>query len=615
VSQQLRVVASYTDGFGTVETIISAATTAVANVNDAPTGTLSITGTARQSQALTVSNNLSDADGLGAMTYQWQSSANGTLWSAIAAATGSSFVPTQAQVNQQLRVVASYTDGFGKVESITSAATTAVANVNDAPTGTLSVTGTARQSQALTVSNNLSDADGLGALSYQWQSSANGTLWSAIAAATGSSFVPTQAQVSQQLRVVASYTDGFGKVESITSAATTAVANVNDAPILASAIADANAVAGSVFVMSVPTNTFTDIDTGDVLTLSATLSNGAALPSWLSFNSATRSFSGTPPSAQSIDVRVSAKDAAGLSASDVFSLSVTWPSLILFGSSAAVDVITGGPGDDRLDGGTGVDVLLGRAGDDRIFGGTGNDLLLGGDGSDRLSGGEGQNVLMGEAGDDRLLGGAGNDLLIGGVGNDLLSPNSGADVIAFNRGDGQDTVLGSSTTDDTVSLGGGIKYADLRLARVGDNLELRTNVDGTDSLMFSSWYAGGRNVATLQVITEGTTDYVPGSSDTMRDQKVERFNFAGLVTQFDAARAANPGLTSWAISSALAGLNLGGSDTAAIGGDLAYGYARNTLSTIGNLGAGSVLAGAGFGATMQAFQSDLVKSSGTLRLG
>ena len=44
----------------------------VTDANDAPTGTVSITGTAQAGQVLTAANTLSDADGLGTITYQWK---------------------------------------------------------------------------------------------------------------------------------------------------------------------------------------------------------------------------------------------------------------------------------------------------------------------------------------------------------------------------------------------------------------------------------------------------------------------------------------------------------------------------------------------------------------
>ena len=212
--------ASYTDGHGTAESVSSSATAAVANVNDAPTGSVTITGTPTQGQTLTAANTLADADGLGAISYQWN--ADGV---AIGGATGSTLVLGQAEVGKAITVTASYTDGQGTAESASSAATAAVANVNDAPTGSVTITGTASQGQTLTAANSLADADGLGTISYQWK--ADGVV---ISGATGSTLLLGQAQVGRVISVTASYTDGFGVAESVSSAGTAAVANVNDAP-------------------------------------------------------------------------------------------------------------------------------------------------------------------------------------------------------------------------------------------------------------------------------------------------------------------------------------------------------------------------------------------------
>ncbi|HBK55392.1 MAG TPA: hypothetical protein DDZ76_03780, partial [Xanthomonadales bacterium] len=64
---------------------------------------------------------------------------------------------------------ASYLDGQATPESVTSAAVGPVANVNDVPTGTVTISGTATEDQTLTASNTLADADGLGPISYQWR--------------------------------------------------------------------------------------------------------------------------------------------------------------------------------------------------------------------------------------------------------------------------------------------------------------------------------------------------------------------------------------------------------------------------------------------------------------
>ena len=57
----------------------------------------------------------------------------------------------------------------------------------------------------------------------------------------------------------------------------------------------------------------------------ATLLDGSALPAWLTFNGATRTFSGTPlnENVGSIDIKVTATDGSGASVSDTFNLSVT----------------------------------------------------------------------------------------------------------------------------------------------------------------------------------------------------------------------------------------------------------------------------------------------------
>ena len=68
-----------------------------------------------------------------------------------------------------ITVVASYTDGQGTAESVTSAGFGPIANVNDAPSGSVTISGTPTEDQILTAANTLADEDGLGTISYQWQ--------------------------------------------------------------------------------------------------------------------------------------------------------------------------------------------------------------------------------------------------------------------------------------------------------------------------------------------------------------------------------------------------------------------------------------------------------------
>ncbi|NDG39462.1 MAG: hypothetical protein EBY28_08750 [Betaproteobacteria bacterium] len=190
----------------------------VAFVNNAPTGAVTISGISRQGQTLTASNTVADVDGLGVISYQWK--ADGTN---VSSAIGSSLVLTEAQVGKAITVVASYTDGHGASESVSSLSTAAVVNVNDVPTGAVTITGVATQGQTLTATNTLADIDGLGAITYQWR--ADGTN---IANATGSALVLGEAQVGKVVTVVGGYTDGHGTAESVSSSATIPVVNVND---------------------------------------------------------------------------------------------------------------------------------------------------------------------------------------------------------------------------------------------------------------------------------------------------------------------------------------------------------------------------------------------------
>jgi len=82
---------------------------------------------------------------------------------------------------------------------------------------------------------------------------------------------------------------------------------------------------GQTVSFTLASNTFTDPQK-ETLTYSATLSSGAALPSWLSFNGATGTFSGTvASSATALSVKVTATDTSGLSATETFSIATPAP--------------------------------------------------------------------------------------------------------------------------------------------------------------------------------------------------------------------------------------------------------------------------------------------------
>ncbi|HEX8989652.1 MAG TPA: calcium-binding protein, partial [Rhodocyclaceae bacterium] len=164
---------------------------------------------------------------------------------------------------------------------------------------------------------------------------------------------------------------------------------------------------------------------------------------------------------------------------------------------------------------------------------------------------------------------AGKDILIGK--NATIGFAWGTDILAFDKGDGRDTVYAYGGGKNVISLGGNFDYADLSFHKNGNDLVL--DVGTADSITLKDWYtfAGNRNVATLQVIAEATAAYASGASP-LSDHKIETFDFQQLVARFDQARAAIPGLNAWHLSNALLDAHLSGSDTAALGGDLAYEY-------------------------------------------
>ena len=96
----------------------------------------------------------------------------------------------------------------------------------------------------------------------------------------------------------------------------------NQAPIVSNQIAD-QSVSTTAFSFQFAANTFTDPD-GDSLTYSATLADGSALPGWLSFDGATRTFSGAPgvSNVGAISIRVTASDGT-LTVPDEFTLTVS----------------------------------------------------------------------------------------------------------------------------------------------------------------------------------------------------------------------------------------------------------------------------------------------------
>ncbi|WP_143539957.1 putative Ig domain-containing protein, partial [Rhizobium sophoriradicis] len=171
-----------------------------------------------------------------------------------------------------------------------------------------------------------------GATSGTLGSALNGTYGSLVLNASGAysytinesnAAVQALRQSTNTLSDVFSYTMRDSGGATATANLTITIHGANDAPVLAVQTAAQNATVGSAFSFTLPTTTFTDVDSGETLAYSATAADGTALPSWLSFNASTRTFSGTPTTSGTYGVRVTATDLGGLAANETFNIAVS----------------------------------------------------------------------------------------------------------------------------------------------------------------------------------------------------------------------------------------------------------------------------------------------------
>jgi hypothetical protein len=298
----------------------------VNNVDDAPGGTVSFTGTVSEGETLTAHNTLTDDDGMPApgVSYEWQVKDGAGVWNTVG--TSTTLLLDHSYAGHDLRLRANYMDGVSHAESVNSAVQlvnsnpvvtnngitlaedstavritptelaaadpeqgaalrlftlgalplhgklyingvevtstaqtftqqdientapgmglryTPVANyhgadsfsfvasdgaggvlpgatfnitvssVDDQPGGTVTVSGAFSEGETLTVSNTLTDVEGMGAVSYEWQSKDSLGVWNAVG--SGNSLTLASAYAGHELRVQASYMDGEAHADS-----------------------------------------------------------------------------------------------------------------------------------------------------------------------------------------------------------------------------------------------------------------------------------------------------------------------------------------------------------------------------------------------------------------
>jgi hypothetical protein len=226
-NREVRVEATFTDQFGHSVIADSNATTAVKDVP--PTLSVSIAGKAVEGQTLTATPVIgTDGDG-GTISYVWESSADGIIFTPIAgAANGASYVLAEGDENREVRVEATFTDDTDQSVTADSNATTSVKDVP--PTLSLAIAGQAVQGQTLTAVPTIgTDADG-GTIAFQWQFSTNGVTWTNITGANASTYLVQQGDGGHELRVEATFTDDTHQSVTADSGATAAVAALTANP-------------------------------------------------------------------------------------------------------------------------------------------------------------------------------------------------------------------------------------------------------------------------------------------------------------------------------------------------------------------------------------------------
>ena len=223
----IKVRVTFTDDAGNEETLTSVAVLAAVvseavQPNTPATGQPTITGRAQVGKTLKANvSDIADADGLddAVFTYQWIRN-DGNADTDIQDATGSSYTLSQDDEGKHVKVRVSFTDDRGNDETVTGAATDAVAPKPNSPaTGQPTIGGTAQVSETLTASTSgIYDDDGLdkAVFTYQWIRVAGGTD-TEIAEATGSSHTLGAADLEKSIKVRVEFTDGRGHQESLTS--------------------------------------------------------------------------------------------------------------------------------------------------------------------------------------------------------------------------------------------------------------------------------------------------------------------------------------------------------------------------------------------------------------
>ena len=349
VGKRIKVKVSFTDELSGVEMRTSAAYPSSGTVTAAagtPTGAPTITGTAQVGETLTaVTTGIADADGLTSPTYTYQwIRVNGTD-ADISGANSSTYPLVTADLGKTIKVRVTFVDDDGNTEMLTSASYPSSGTVTittDVTPPSLSSATVQGMVLTLVYDEPLDPASTPAPRVYiltvkatVGTTTTNTTTYPAAVSVSGSRVTLTlDTAPAAGARVTLLYLVwGVNPVQDVAGNDALPFGvhvmrgnpppTTNTPPVVANPLADQEVTVDVPFTYVVPADAFTDAD-GNPLTYTAALSDGGMLPSWLTFDPATRTFTGTPAPGDGGTVRVTVTASDGTATvSDEFALMVT----------------------------------------------------------------------------------------------------------------------------------------------------------------------------------------------------------------------------------------------------------------------------------------------------
>ena len=191
--------------------------------NTSATGQPTISGTVQVGETLTAeTSGIADEDGLTNVVFSYQWMADDTN---IQGATDATYTLAEDDEGKAIKVLVSFADDAGNMESRPSAPTYAVAAPpaqNSSATGAPTISGAAQVGETLTANvTGIADEDGLDNAVYSYQWMADDTN---IQDATGSNYTLVSDDEGKTITVTVSFTDAEGNPETLTSDPTAEVA-------------------------------------------------------------------------------------------------------------------------------------------------------------------------------------------------------------------------------------------------------------------------------------------------------------------------------------------------------------------------------------------------------